>query len=51
MPEKLRGRYQYWTEADMSKLRGAGYNAPMSSLEEGVARYVTGFLVKEDRYR
>ena len=51
MPEKLRGRYQYWTEADMSKLRGAGYNAPMTSLEEGVARYVTGFLAKEDRYR
>jgi ADP-L-glycero-D-manno-heptose 6-epimerase len=51
MPETLRGRYQYWTEAEMSKLRGAGYNAPMTSLEEGVRRYVTEFLVKEDQYR
>lgn len=51
MPETLRGRYQYWTEADLSKLRGAGYNAPMTPLEEGVARYVTGFLAAEDRYR
>ena len=51
MPEKLRGRYQYRTEADMSKLRAAGYNAPMTSLEDGVSRYVTGFLAAEDRYR
>jgi ADP-L-glycero-D-manno-heptose 6-epimerase len=51
MPETLRGRYQYWTEAEMSKLRGAGYNAPMTSLEEGVRRYVTEFLVREDQYR
>jgi ADP-L-glycero-D-manno-heptose 6-epimerase len=51
MPETLRGRYQYWTEAEMSKLRGAGYNASMTSLEEGVRRYVTEFLVNEDQYR
>jgi ADP-L-glycero-D-manno-heptose 6-epimerase len=51
MPEALRGRYQYWTEADMSKLRRAGYNAPMTSLEDGIHRYVTQFLVREDRYR
>jgi ADP-L-glycero-D-manno-heptose 6-epimerase len=51
MPENLRGRYQYWTEADISKLRSAGYNAPMTSLEDGVHRYVTQFLVKEDQYR
>lgn len=51
MPEKLRGKYQYWTEADMTKLRQAGYNAPLTSLEDGVAKYVTEFLVKDDPYR
>ncbi|MFC0386017.1 ADP-glyceromanno-heptose 6-epimerase [Muricoccus vinaceus] len=51
MPGTLRGRYQYWTEAEMSKLRGAGYNAPMTPLEEGVGRYVTEYLNKDDRYR
>lgn len=40
MPEKLQGSYQYFTEADLSKLRGAGYNADFLSLEDGVARYV-----------
>ena len=51
MPETLKGRYQYWTEADLGKLRRAGCNAPMTSLEEGVARYVRGFLSTDDRYR
>ncbi|MBP0495639.1 ADP-glyceromanno-heptose 6-epimerase [Pararoseomonas indoligenes] len=51
MPEALRGRYQYWTEANLGKLRRAGYNAPMTGLEDGVARYVQGFLTREDRYR
>ncbi len=50
MPEALRGRYQYWTEADLGKLRGAGYNQPTTPLEEGVARYVQDFLTQEDRY-
>lgn len=51
MPETLRGRYQYWTEADIGKLRRAGYNAPMTELEEGVARTVQQFLLKDDPYR
>jgi ADP-L-glycero-D-manno-heptose 6-epimerase len=51
MPETLRGRYQYWTEADIGKLRRAGYNAPMTGLEEGVARTVQGYLVKDDPFR
>ncbi|WP_421990548.1 ADP-glyceromanno-heptose 6-epimerase [Roseococcus sp.] len=51
MPETLRGKYQYWTEADMTKLRRAGYNASTTSLEEGVARYVRDFLAKGNRYR
>ncbi|WP_424140740.1 ADP-glyceromanno-heptose 6-epimerase [Roseomonas chloroacetimidivorans] len=51
MPDALRGRYQYWTEADISKLRTAGYNKPMTSLEEGVSRYVRQYLVNENHYR
>lgn len=41
MPEVLRGKYQYHTLADLSKLRGIGYTRPISSLEEGVADYVS----------
>ena len=44
MPEGLRGQYQYFTEADMSRLRAAGYNAPMTSLEDGVGDYVQSYL-------
>lgn len=51
MPEVLRGKYQYFTEADMSRLRAAGYTAPMTSLEDGVDDYVAGFLNTDDPYR
>jgi len=51
MPEGLRGQYQYFTEADMSRLRAAGYNAPMTSLEDGVGDYVQSYLSKADPYR
>jgi len=40
MPEAIRGRYQYFTEARMDRLRQAGYRAPFHSLEDGVADYV-----------
>ncbi|MCS6772063.1 MAG: ADP-glyceromanno-heptose 6-epimerase [Kiritimatiellae bacterium] len=46
MPESLRGKYQYRTEADISKLRRAGYSAPITSLEEGVRDYVRNWLMK-----
>ena len=39
-PEALKGKYQSFTQADLSKLRDAGYNAPFASVEEGVAHYV-----------
>lgn len=39
-PEALKGKYQSYTEADMSRLRFAGYVEPFLSVEEGVARYV-----------
>ena len=50
MPEELRGKYQYYTQADLSRLRAAGYAAPMTSLEDGVRRYVQEYLDREDSY-
>lgn len=40
MPASLSAQYQNYTQADMSKLREAGYDRPATSLEEGVRRYV-----------
>ncbi len=44
MPESLRARYQYATEARMARLRAAGYSAPFTSLEDGARRYVERLL-------
>lgn len=44
MPETLRGKYQYFTQADMSKLRAAGYDRPFTTLEDGIRDYVQGHL-------
>lgn len=50
-PEDIRDKYQYFTEADMSKLRTmGGYNLPFYSLEDGVKDYVQNFLM-EGKYR
>ena len=43
-PASLVGKYQSFTEADLSQLRTAGYRAPMMRVEEGVARYVSALL-------
>ncbi len=50
MPEKLRGRYQSFTEARMDRLRAAGYPGQFTPLEEGVRRYVQDFLAGADPY-
>jgi len=50
-PEDIRDKYQYFTEARMERLRAAGYDKPMTSLEDGVGEYVNRFLTAEDRYR
>ncbi len=50
MPEDLHGKYQYFTEAKMTKLRTAGYKKPMTSLEDGVKDYVQNYLMKSDPY-
>jgi ADP-L-glycero-D-manno-heptose 6-epimerase len=44
-PIDIRDKYQYFTEANMSKLIQSGYSKPFYSLEEGVADYVKNFLV------
>ena len=44
MPEALRGKYQYFTQADMGKLRTAGYTQPFTTLEAGIRDYVQGHL-------
>lgn len=49
-PEDIRATYQYFTEANMSKLVGVGYQAPFHSLEEGVSDYVKNYLLKEVIY-
>jgi len=46
MPEALKGRYQYFTEARMERLRAAGYERPFTSLEDGVADYITNHLAR-----
>ena len=46
MPEDIRDKYQYFTEANMNKLEAAGYTKPLYSLEEGVDDYVRNYLNK-----
>jgi len=46
MPLDIRDKYQYFTEANMGKLRGAGYTAPFHTLEQGVDDYVRHYLSK-----
>jgi ADP-L-glycero-D-manno-heptose 6-epimerase len=50
-PSEIREKYQYFTEARMDRLRRAGYNRPFTSLEDGVADYVTRYLAAPDPYR
>src|SRR5688500_1556115 len=45
MPEILRGKYQYFTRADVSKLRATGFTREMTPLTEAVRDYVQGYLV------
>lgn len=45
-PEDIRDKYQYFTEAEMGKLRQIGYDKPFTSLEEGVKDYVQHYLME-----
>lgn len=44
MPEKLRGKYQYYTKAEMSKLQNVGYSLPFADVAGGVRDYVQNYL-------
>lgn len=50
MPESIRGQYQYFTEADLSKLRESGCPTTFRAVESGVSDYVRNYLVKPDPY-
>ena len=50
MPEALRDRYQYFTQADLTNLRAAGCRHEFMSLEDGVRAYVR-YLDSPDAYR
>lgn len=49
MPESIRDKYQYFTQANLLRLRGAGYAAPITSLENAVYDYVRRYLVPDKR--
>lgn len=51
MPESLIHQYQDYTCANIDKLRKVGYSGNMTSLEDGVRRYVTSFLNSTDKYK
>ena len=48
IPEDIRDKYQYFTEANMAKLREAGYDKEFTSLEDGVMDYVKNYLMTKD---
>ena len=49
-PEDIRDKYQYFTEADIHKLKSAGYTKPFYSLEDGVTDYVKNYLMEHNYY-
>jgi ADP-L-glycero-D-manno-heptose 6-epimerase len=49
-PVEIRDKYQYFTEANMSKLQEAGFSKPATSLEDGVRDYVLNYLEQDDCY-
>ena len=51
LPAEVKGRYQYFTQADVQKLRTVGYTKPFTSLEDGVKQYVQEYLEQSDPYR
>ena len=51
MPPAIRDKYQYFTEAKMDRLKIAGYDKPMTPLEEGIGDYVRAYLSQPDPYR
>ncbi len=50
IPEDIRDKYQYFTEANMDKLKAVGYTKDFYSLEDGVGDYVRNYLAKNEFY-
>ena len=50
MPEDLKEKYQYYTQANTNKIGAAGYTTSLYSLEDGVDDYVKNYLVKDNYY-
>lgn len=48
-PADIRDKYQYFTEANMSKLHSIGFDQPFTSLEDGIADYVGNYLMKGEK--
>ena len=48
MPDDLKGKYQYFTEARMERLRAAGFTQPPTTLEDGVRSYVRDVLMNAE---
>jgi ADP-L-glycero-D-manno-heptose 6-epimerase len=51
MPSEIRDSYQYFTQSEVDRLRGAGYNGGFTALEDAVALYVNNHLDRADRFR
>ena len=49
-PEDIRDKYQYFTEANMNKLRSIGFSYDFHSLEDGVEDYVKAYLISGKYY-
>jgi ADP-L-glycero-D-manno-heptose 6-epimerase len=49
MPESLRDKYQYYTQANISKLRSSGYAQPITPLADAIRDYITQYLVPDRR--
>jgi ADP-L-glycero-D-manno-heptose 6-epimerase len=50
-PPELEQHYQYFTQANLGRLRAAGYDRPFATIETGVHQYVERYLSRPDRYR
>jgi ADP-L-glycero-D-manno-heptose 6-epimerase len=49
-PADIRDKYQYFTQANMNKLRSIGYQKHFHSLEDGIEDYVKGYLLERKYY-
>ena len=50
MPNDLKGKYQYYTQATMNKINSIGFNDNFMNLKEGVTDYLESYLLTSDRY-